>query len=522
MMTDYKEEARKELARRELNKRQKTQPGWLEKNANFAEENINKPIESLGRSARDIAGGYVQGLGNIAPGLYNLGASGANALGANVPKSSMFDVVPHSPSATAGEIGSFFSAPGFLKSISKIPELVNTVKHATKIPMIADSIKHASNILGKSPTATRIAGNAILGGAYTPDNPLVGLGLGAAGGAAGELASKGYNSTKNALQNSQFIKKFNPAAHAKELEHHLSGGANNITENSRQLANDIRNAHKMREEEAQIFYNHALKNAGHESIYGVGPKDIIPSRAPGYAKQQSLNDKIKDLNVGDTFDAFKSNPSFDNAHKLQSQLGFMERDLKSNLVKPPDYRIQLNKIESARNELKENINQFLEKRDLSTNNPIGHHYQKGNELFHTNVAPYLSHNKLIDIVKGGQTAVKDLHKVFDSPSNTITKEGIEKIGSINKIMHDLPENSKMRILFDAIGGNKLSPEALLKKLDEIKRKGFESYFTPEIEESINALGQKLKNRKRLKIGLGVTGAYGGAKAANSVINHILQ
>ena len=42
------------------------------------------------------------------------------------------------------------------------------------------------------------------------------------------------------------------------------------------------------------------------------------------------------------------------------------------------------------------------------------------------------------------------------------------------------------------------PEELIKKLDSIKSKGYESYFTPEVIEGINALNKKLKNVEDLK------------------------
>jgi hypothetical protein len=546
MDDERKKELRRELLKRELADREsRLKPqGFLERAG----------IKSLGRTARDLAGGYAQGLANIVPGLGNLGISGLNALLPNrskgitelvtgdngrgdglIPHIPMIDMVPHSTAATIGEIGSFFGAPGFLKAISKTPELVSTVRHAIKIPMVADAIKYASNILGKSPTATRIGGNALLGGAYTPENPLLGLGLGAAGGAIGEgigkVASnvynapsikegltKTYNEGKNALANNELLQKayakINPAAHAKELEHHLSQGANNITENSRLLAQDIRNAHNMREEEAAAYYNYALKTAGNEPIYGVGHRDIFPTKVPEYSRQQNTLNKIRDLKVGDLFKTFESNQTFENAHRLQSELGSMERKLNSNLSKTQDDIVQIKKINQARQQLKEDIHNGLEKRDLTSNHPVVGHYKKGSELYQTNVAPYLSDTKLIDIVKGGQTAVKDLHSVFDTPSNTVTKEGIEKIGSINKIMHDLSENSKMRIIFDAIGGNKLSAKALIQKLDEIKSKGFESYFTPEIEESINALGKKLRNKKYATVGAGLVGAHEANKLVN--------
>jgi hypothetical protein len=514
-------------------------PGLLERAANDVEEHINKPVEKYVvnpiKAGLEAVGGFGQGIANIAPGLVNLGISGANLLpnkknsitdlitgdkNKDIQHIPMFDFVPHTPAATAGNIASFFAGPGALNSLSKFPAFAKTTQSAMKIPMIAEAIKHASNVLGRHPTASKIAGNAILGGAYNPENQLLGMGLGAAGGAAGDLIGKGignlyknvrsapslgegikntFSDATNAISNNGLLnkmyEKINPAAHAKELEHNLSHGSNNITENSKQLATDIRKAHNMREEESAIYYNHALKNAGQEPIYGTGHKDILQSKGPLHAQMEDTLSKIKETRAGELYDRFKANPTFENAHRLQSELGDMKRALQSNLSKTQDDFLQIKKVEDAQNQLKEDINRFLDKYDLTTNNPVGGHYRKGAELYQQHVVPFRSEDKLLDIVKGGQTVVKDLHTVFDTPSNIMTKEGIEKIGHINKIMQDLPESSRNRIIFDAIGGNKLSPKALLNKLDEIKSKGFDSYFSPEVEESINALGKKLRNKK---------------------------
>ena len=55
---------------------------------------------------------------------------------------------------------------------------------------------------------SKIVGNALLGGAYAPENPLLGLGLGAAGGALGEIASPGYSGLKKSIKNNEFLKKY--------------------------------------------------------------------------------------------------------------------------------------------------------------------------------------------------------------------------------------------------------------------------------------------------------------------------
>ncbi len=299
------------------------QPGWLERNANFAEENINKPIESLGRSARDIAGGFGQGLANIGPGLLNLGISGVNALLPNrsptlsdlvtkkgdenqkkgmIPHVPMIDVVPHSPSAEAGNVLSFFAPGSIIKALSKAPAFMHATRSTMKIPMIAEGIKHASNILGKSPLATRLGGNAILGGAYSPDNPLIGMGLGAVGGAVGEAAGKGYAGIKNLLANNEPIK--NAISNPKSLL---------TTKNS--IKNDLLNKHDFLENKASNAFNHVSDEVNTRGINHIPLEHHLPDdffeKAKNYFPNTMASENL--LNKAKTGD-------YNSLRKMQSDL----------------------------------------------------------------------------------------------------------------------------------------------------------------------------------------------------------
>lgn len=244
-------------------KKKEKETSWLERNAEGAQKYINEPVEALGRSARDIAGGFGQGLANIVPGLYNLGASGANELGANVPKSPMIDVVPHSSSATAGEILSFFAPGSFLKLLGKAPAFMHVTRNAMKIPLLAESIKHASNVLGKSPVASRIAGNALLGGAYSPDNPLLGIGLGAAGGAFGEAASKGINGLKNSLKDNEIFKK-------------IASNPKYLLTTKKEIKNNLLDKHDFLENRASNAFNHVSKEVNDRGINHIQLANYLP------------------------------------------------------------------------------------------------------------------------------------------------------------------------------------------------------------------------------------------------------
>lgn len=158
---------------------QQPKPGWLQREGNFVDTNFNEPIErKFIKPATSMLGGFEQGLANIAPGLLNLGVSGANALGANIPKVPQFKFAPEDIYSKAGNIGSFFSGPGILKSLGKIPELAGIGKSAMEIPSVANGVRAAGNILNKSPLLSKVAGNSLLGGAYSPDHPLLGMSVG--------------------------------------------------------------------------------------------------------------------------------------------------------------------------------------------------------------------------------------------------------------------------------------------------------------------------------------------------------
>lgn len=540
-MDDNKQEAYKELARRELARRESQQKSWLQRAGEDVDYHINKPIEALGRGARDIAGGFAQGTANIAPGVANLGISGINALGGNVPKIPMIDVVPHGTGETVGNIASFFGGPGILKAPFAAANGLNALGHIGQIPEVANAIKKAASILGEHPRATKSAGSAILGGAYAPENPLAGMGLGVLGGLAGEGASKifdyiksspdiaqgiksvpskAWGDIKNSLENNKFLQdmyaKINPAQHQKEVEHLLSGGTNNVEQTGKQLATDIRNAYNMRNEQSGAFFNHVMNQVGHEPIYEN--ENIWLGKRP---ESENTINQLRNLKIGDAFDIFKNEPTLNNAHTLKTQIGHMIGELKGTFPRPPNYMIKLGRLNNAYQTINNDILKYLEKRDSLGSQALAPLYQRGVDLYREHVAPFLNDNKIINVTRHRNTNEKNLHQAFEYPTDKISPEGKESIGNINKIMQDLPPESRNRILFGAVGGNKQSPEQLLQSLFDVKSKGYSSYFTPELEEHMSLIGSKIKNRNRLRRAGKTAGAGVGIEAAHRGVNHLL-
>lgn len=204
-----KDLARKELARRELARRKQLQTtkqnvpqetSLLERSGEAAQKYINEPM-------RQASLGFAQGLANIGPGTYNLGAKAANLIpGVNIEEKKGFHFAPETIPSEIGQIGSFFTPFGLLGAPS----------HIQKIPQIANAIKYASKIVGKSPSAIQkmlkglgsetgksIGTSALTGAVMSPEDQGTGAALGGLGAGIGSglgyAIPKGISKSKNIL-----------------------------------------------------------------------------------------------------------------------------------------------------------------------------------------------------------------------------------------------------------------------------------------------------------------------------------
>jgi hypothetical protein len=191
-----------ELPKKQMETPKQGKKSLLTKSADFAQKYINDPIEKS--FLPGAGGGLLQGTANIVPGLYNLGAKGANLIpGVNIEEKKGFDFAPKGIGSTIGEIGSFFG-PGIL---GKIPGIANIPSHIANIPHMANALKKAGDIIGKSPLAVQkalkgltsntgksIGSNALLGAVMSPEQQGLGAALGAGGSALG--AGLGYGAHK--------------------------------------------------------------------------------------------------------------------------------------------------------------------------------------------------------------------------------------------------------------------------------------------------------------------------------------
>lgn len=459
-----------------------------------------------------VAAGAAQGIANILPGVANLGIHAANGLGANIQPFNAFHFAPDNMAAKVGEIGSM--AIPFVGAEKLLGMAGNAIG---KIPEAYSGFKAVANAM-RAPAL-----GAATGAIQDPENQALGAIIGGTTAGVGGLANKYVPKIYRALSGKEinnFIDKFSPEKHAQELMDKLGVGSENYDKNSKSLASDIFNKYKERQEESGIYLNHALDRAGEEKI--LSKPDPIISTAKDELKD--ITDKARDLKIGDLFEAFDKNPTFRNAHNLQSEMGNLQGQLEKNNNKSIADRAEIAAIKKTRDELKGHIDNFLKNRDLNSNENLSPTYKKGIDLYRENVSPYLSDKKLRSIVRGGKTSVKNLHSVFENPSDIRLDSGEIKVGPINKLLQDLPSESKNKILFSAMGGRKADANALMNSLNSLSQKGFSEQFNPEIKEGMNALNKKLKNKENLikaaKYSLPAAGALGGSFLGAESINHL--
>lgn len=340
---------------------------------------------------------------------------------------------------------------------------------------------------------------------------LVNEGIGGPGMAVGRaikgLPSEVLPAIGNKIKNiPETIKNFSPTKKAGELVKSMFPFKN--TEHAtHSITNDIREAYNMREAQALEHLDFPLKRAGSEKIYEF----VDPLITTKMDKSQSMINKVKDLNVGELFESFKASPTFENAHKLKSELGHLIGDMKKIPGKSPAQNQELGNLVSVRNKLEGDVKDFLKRRDLTSNENLLPQYEKGTELYRENVAHYLSDPKLRKIVREGRTSVPNVHKIFESPYDLVEKlSGKTKPGPISKVLADLPEQTKNAILFKKIGGlkNAENPEALMKSIKNADQLGYSNIMGTELKDKLLGLENALKNKEKLKK-FSKRGIYGG-------------
>jgi hypothetical protein len=213
------------------------------------------------------------------------------------------------------------------------------------------------------------------------------------------------------------------------------------------------------------------------------------------------NKYMGDSDLEELHNNFIQNPTFDNAHTLQSELGSYSRALGNGAQAPTPATVNtIRAVKNARNALKSDINTFL-----SNESPqLAQAYNKASQGFQQNVVPYRTDPDIYGMATGETTNMQ--------PS---TFAGVFKAPDANmaKVISDLPSDSVNKILYTKLGQSvpNKSAQGLINSYYNLDQQGLGSYVTPEMRQNFNSLDNRIKARNAIQSIAGTAaGAIGGS------------
>ncbi len=353
----------------------------------------------------------------------------------------------------------------------------------------ADSIPSLMARLG----VQSAAGGAF--GATQSQDPAKGAAIGAALGAGGELVPAGLSATAGGIG-----KAFNAVRPQKYAEQLLStlGGGNTLEGNAQSLAKDIQGAYKQKVDEGAALYSPVFNQLGDNSIYSAGNST---EGAYKNVANELIEDKSYDRNLNKLHQQFTDEPTLNNAHALQSQLGSSIRKLQTNDARgnlSVADRSKLQGYQDAQGGLRSDINSFL----TSENPALADQYNAATANWAQNVTPYLDNSKLTQIAKGGITNPKNITSLFAKPEP-----------EIQQIVDDIGPQAANKILYSQLGKRQanLTPESLANAFSKLDENGLGSYVTPSLQQQFEQLAKKttMRDYAQRAGGLGVGAVLGG-------------
>lgn len=387
-----------------------------------------------------------------------------------------------------GNLGAFSGPLGNLQQqtspaiLPKNPDLLDKVIHG--ITSYGTQISPA--LLGAGPEVLgskllgMVGSGAVTGAAENIDHPLIGASVGGVLGSVPSVLSGGlYKAGQQLFRTPSFVKQ--------ALQDALSGGNKTVSENAQSLASDIRNAFQSQKQNASAIYQPVFDAAGNDNIYSSGIDQKYLATPNSFASSKS----------DDLHENFIKNPTVNNAHLLQSQLASDARSIKGSDVGSQQ---AIKSINNSRQNLLSDINNYLTQKDPN----LANQYNQAAQNYLENVVPYTTDKSIKNIATGKITNPTNVANIFASPE-----------GDIRKVVNDLPDSSKGKILYSILG-KKQSASQLIDNFDKLSDKGLEEYITPEIQNSIESLRNSLLRRN---VAGAVTGL--GLGAMNPKIREII-
>lgn len=354
--------------------------------------------------------------------------------------------------------------------------------------------------------AGRILGTGAYGAATTPDSRVRGGLIGLAGGTLGEALPALAGLAKYA----------SPQRLTDSIMNYIRGGRS-VEENAQSLAADIKKSFETKQGEASDLYSPLFDSVGDSSIYGnivkptsklgiqIDPAISSLIRRP-YLREvdgnivnlpqvyQALKKDITKSYLPDTrelHNEFIDNPTVQNAHNLQSQLGFDLRELQKKPIKDTADNINFQNWRKARNNLQQDVHSFLNVKDNTGD--LSKMYGDATNYYRENIAHYLTNKDIAKIAKGKITNPSNVANIFKFPEEEVTK-----------VVNDLGDEGKKKIIYSGLTKKVgLTPQDLVNQMNGLEKKGLESYITPNLQMQLDKLPARMGAKTALQRGVGL-------------------
>lgn len=215
-----------------------------------------------------------------------------------------------------------------------------------------------------------------------------------------------------------------------------------------------------------------------------------------------------DRNISGLHQNFIDNPTLQNAHDLQSQLGtsigkLQSQDARGNLSVAD--RSTMQGYQQARGALRSDMTNFL-----NTQNPnLASQYQMGTDYYRENVAPYLQDSSIAQIAKGKIINPENVTSIFKNPEPYM-----------QKIVGDMGSQANNKILYAQLGKNaaSLKPEQLISQFQGLDKSGLGSYVPQSLSDQMHELSGRISARNNTQRGVGALAGLAAMHPASGFIN----
>lgn len=264
-------------------------------------------------------------------------------------------------------------------------------------------------------------------------------------------------------------------------------GSNAFNENKQDSLND---------NDPYIFGSPSDKNISSYTSSNMPTENKYNGSYPNLS--ENIFDSLKG-GLNDLHNKFLDNPTFQNAHDLQSQLGTNIRKLEGGKISP-DAATQdrIYDYKTARAALKNDMNSFLEQESPH----LAEMNSNASDDFYKNVAPYRADPNIYGMANGDIENItpQSLGSVFSAPGS-----------NLNKVVGDLPQDAINNMLYTRLGQRVVSknPESFINSVTDLDKQGLGSYISPDLENQISSLKNRMMAKNALQ---GTLGAVLGAKS----------